>query len=371
MTTATPSRPEAPARARPNQLTAGRLPAAAVWGVSIGAFVLAALVFLLMAAASGAAFNPVGAVIAGAALQVLAIWAVSRAVEGARPAVDRVVTGLVTSAFLLALLPLLSLLSTLFGNGLKRFDLLFFTNSMAGVVTSGGGGIHAIVGTLLITLMATVVSVPVGLFTAVYLVEYGRGPLARAINFFVDVMTGIPSIVAGLFAYTLFMLVFGALGLPLTDVRNGLAGTVALTVLMIPTVVRSSEEMIRLVPNELREASYALGVPKWRTILKVVLPTAIAGISTGIVLAISRVIGESAPLLIAAGFTLFMNYNPFQGPMMSLPVFVYRSYTQQVGAGAENMLNLAWAGALSLLLIVMLLNLIARAIAYFFAPKGR
>lgn len=304
--------------------------------------------------------------------------------EGKRKGQDAFARYLVYGTFLIALIPLVSVLYTVLAKGIPGLSGNFLSTSMKGVTgvhdnaaAAGegpvlGGIYHAIIGTLEITLLATVISVPIGLLTAIYLVEYGQGKwLSKAITFFVDVMTGIPSIVAGLFAYTLFMLAFGALGLPLTDVRNGLAGTVALTVLMIPTVVRSSEEMIRLVPNELREASYALGVPKWRTILKVVLPTAIAGISTGVVLAVSRVIGESAPLLIAAGFTLFMNYNPFQGPMMSLPVFVYRSYTQQVGAGAENMLNLAWTGALSLLLIVMLLNLAARAIAYFFAPKGR
>src|SRR5690606_2119898 len=183
--------------------------------------------------------------------------------------------------------------------------------------------------------------------------EYGKGALARGITFFVDVMTGIPSIVAGLFAYALFALIFGP------GVKLGVAGAIALAVLMIPVVVRSSEEMLRIVPNELREASYALGVPKWLTILKVVLPTSVAGIMTGIMIAIARVIGETAPLLIAAGFTANMNYNLLEGPMNSLPLFVYTQYMQQ-GNPVEAYIDRAWAGALTLIIIVMLLNVLAR-----------
>ncbi|KAB1660327.1 phosphate ABC transporter permease PstA [Pseudoclavibacter chungangensis] len=372
MTTTTNSpAPATPGTPMKNALASGRLHTRTPWVILAGSLAVSLILFFLVAAASGQSTNWTGAIVVGGLLNLIATWVVSRAVEGGRQAANRFVTALVSTAFVLALIPLLSLLWTLISKGIARFDGTFFSSSMVGVVFEGGGGIHAIIGTLLITLTATIISVPIGLFTAIYLVEYGKGWLARAINFFVDVMTGVPSIVAGLFAYTLFMLILNTLGLPLTNVRNGFAGALSLTVLMIPTVVRSSEEMIRLVPNELREASYALGVPKWLTISKVVLPTAIAGITTGVMLAISRVIGESAPLLIAAGFNTFMNYNLFQGPMMSLPVFVYRSYTQQVGAGAENMLNLAWTGALVLLLIVMVLNLVARLIAHFFAPKGR
>ena len=181
---------------------------------------------------------------------------------------------------------------------------------MRNVVGEGGGALHAIVGTLLITGAAAIISIPIGLFTAIYLVEYGAGKrLARGITFLVDVMTGIPSIVAGLFAYALFALFFGP------GIRMGIMGSVALAVLMIPVVVRSTEEMLRLVPNELREASYALGVPKWlHDRRRSCCPTSIAGITTGIMLSISRVIGETAPLLITAGFTTSMNYNLFERP---------------------------------------------------------
>src|SRR5690606_11852726 len=222
--------------------------------------------------------------------------------------------------------------------------------------------VHAITGTLLMTGAAALISIPIGLLTSVYLVEYGRGRLARAITFFIDVMTGIPSIVAGLFAYALFTLVFGP------GVRVGIAGAIALAVLMIPVVVRASEEMLRLVPNELRAASFALGVPKWLTILKIVIPTSIAGITTGVMLAIARVIGETAPLLVAAGFTTNVNYSLVDGRMQSLPVFVYSSYVSQ-GTNALASLDRAWAGALTLIVIVMLLNLIGRLVARVFAPK--
>ena len=235
---------------------------------------------------------------------------------------------------------------------------------MRNVVGEGGGIYHAIVGTLLITAAAAVISVPIGLLTAIYLVEYGEGGrLARWIRFLVDVMTGIPSIVAGLFAYALFVLFFG------DGVRMGIGGAVALSVLMIPVVVRSCEEMLKLVPNELREASYALGVPKWRTIVKVVLPTALAGIVTGITLAIARVIGETAPLLVIAGATDSVNFNLFDGRMATLPVFAYSSSRSPASRRSPS-IDRAWGAALVLLLIVMLLNLVARLVSHFFSPKG-
>ncbi|MET1020339.1 MAG: ABC transporter permease subunit, partial [Microterricola sp.] len=150
--------------------------------------------------------------------------------------------------------------------------------------------------------------------------------------------------------------------------RFGFGGAVALSVLMIPVVVRSSEEMLKLVPNELREAAFALGVPKWLTVLKVVLPTSIAGIITGVMISIARVIGETAPLLIIAGFTASMNYDLFSERMMTLPVYVYTQYANQ-GADAQAYIDRAWAGALTLILIVALLNVAARLIAKIFAPK--
>ncbi len=345
-----------------NPYSAGLLAKRTPWLILAGSALVALVAFWLLSNAQNGEYNIVGALIVGAILYTIVIYVVSFLIEGSRKAKDRLVTAMVGGAFLLALLPLVSLVFTVVTNGSNRFDIEFFTYSMRNIVGAGGGAVHAIVGTVLMTLTAAVISVPIGLMTSIYLVEYGRGPLARAITFFVDVMTGIPSIVAGLFAYSLFAIFFGP------GIKLGIAGAIALSVLMIPVVVRSSEDMLKLVPNELREAAYALGVPKWLTILKVVLPTSIAGIMTGVMLAIARVIGETAPLLIAAGFTNNLNYNMFEGRMQSLPVMVYNQYVSQ-GTVPQAYLDRAWAGALTLILIVMALNLAARLIARVFAPK--
>ncbi len=288
---------------------------------------------------------------------------------------NRVASIAVTAAFILAMIPLISLLWVAISHGIKRLSPYFLTVSMNGVYggMDAGGIYHAIVGTLLVTGWATLISVPIGIFTAIYLVEYGNnGRLARATTFFVDVMTGIPSIVAGLFAAAVFALLVGP------AYRAGIMGAVALSVLMIPTVVRSSEEMLRLVPHELREAAYALGVPKWLTIVKVVLRTAAAGLTTSVMLAIARVIGETAPLLITVGVLDQINMNAFDGRIMTLPVYVYRQYSQGLvpcRAGQSDCLEMinydrAWAAALVLIIIVMVLNLIARIVAHLFAPKA-
>lgn len=345
-----------------NSLTAGRLPNSAPWSILIAAIAVAFGVFGVVAIGTGAGLDWGAALLVGALLYLPSIWLFSSLVEGPRRAMDRLVTALVTGAFLLAMIPLVSLTITVVSLGLARFDGDFFSMSMRNITGEGGGALHAVIGTLLMTGAAAIISIPIGLMTSVYLVEYGRGRLAQGITFLVDVMTGIPSIVAGLFAYATFAIFFGP------GVRLGIAGAVALAVLMIPVVVRSSEEMLRLVPNELREAAFALGVPKWLTIVKVVLPTSIAGLTTGIMLSIARVIGETAPLLIAAGFTANMNYNLFDGRMQSLPVFVYTQYANQ-GNPASAYLDRAWAAALTLILIVMALNLIARLVARYFAPK--
>lgn len=361
-TTTTPESATATQTPFANSLTAGRLPNSAPWLILGTAIAVAAAIFGVVALAAGSGFNWGGALLVGALLYVPSIWLFATLVEGRRRAMDRLVTALVIGAFILAMIPLVSLTITVVTYGLSRFDADFFSMSMRNITGEGGGIVHAIVGTLLMTGTAAIISIPIGLMTSIYLVEYGRGRLARGITFLVDVMTGIPSIVAGLFAYALFSIFLGP------GTRTGIAGAISLAVLMIPVVVRSSEEMLRLVPNELREAAFALGVPKWLTIVKVVLPTSIAGITTGVMLAIARVIGETAPLLIAAGFTASVNYNLFEGRMQSLPVFVYTQYANQ-GNPPEAYLDRAWAAALTLILIVMALNLIARLVARFFAPK--
>lgn len=286
-----------------------------------------------------------------------------RPVPAVRRVKDRFVQALVCLAFVLAIIPLLAVLWMVVRNGLARFDLEFFTHSMRGIGArdAGGGAYHAIVGTLEQVLLTSLISVPIGLFTAIYLVEYGAGGrLARIVGFFVDVMTGIPSVVAGLFILAFWIL---ALGMPF----SGFAGALALSILMIPVVVRSSEEMLRLVPRDLREAAYALGVPKWRTIVRVVLPTALPGLVTGVMLAVARVAGETAPLLLTVFFTDSINHDPFHGPQMGLPLFVF----DQAGRPSDTAIDRAWTGALTLILIVMLLNLVARAIAWWRSPAQR
>ena len=293
---------------------------------------------------------------------LIPVYVGSRIRESKRKATDRFWTVIMTTAFVIAVTPLISLLFTVVMEGAARFDVEFFTSDMRGVVGEGGGALHAIIGTLMITLLAAAISIPVGIMTGIYLVEYGRGPLARGVTFLVDVMTGIPSIVAGLFAFALFAFVVGP------QYRSGFMGAVALTVLMIPTVVRATEEMLKLVPNELREASYALGVQKWRTITKVVIPTALAGIVTGVVLAVARVIAETAPLLLTAGFTSTVNWNPFEGRMTALPVFSYYQYVTP-GFPPEPGFERSWTAALVLVIIVLGLNLFARWVAVRYSPK--
>ncbi len=297
-----------------------------------------------------------------ALLFVLVTYILGAKVEGKRQAKDRIATSMVWVAFLLAVIPLVSLIWETVSRGVKVLDVYFLTHSMGVLAdTDVGGGIyHALIGTLEQIGLATLMAVPVGLLTAIYLVEYGRGKLAAAVTFFVDVMTGIPSIVAGLFILSFWILI-------LDMGYSGFAGAMALAILMMPVVVRSTEEMLKLVPNELREASLALGVPKWRTILKVVLPTSIGGITTGVMLAVARIAGETAPVLLLVWGTPLINTNPFEGPQASLPLYIYQQYANSAGSPAAY--DRAWAAALTLIILIMILNLVARGIARWKAPK--
>lgn len=309
---------------------------------------LVALVWVVTPARGATSFavSAVGAV-------VLAVTTTSWLAEGRRRAVSRLFTTGAAAAFAAAVLPLLLVLGYTIYRGAAHLSGRFFTHSMAGVppATTGGGIYHAIVGTVEMVGLSSLVSVPVGLLAAVYLTEYGAGMLAWAIRFFIDVMTGIPSIVAGLFVYA--FLVLG-----LHQGYSGFAGALALAVLQLPIVIRSSEEMIALVPADLREASYALGIPRWRTILRVVLPTASAGITTGVMLAVARVTGETAPLLLTSFNNPFINTNPFAGPQASLSVFIYDSAQQAYTPAVDR----AWAAALTLIILVVVLYLGARLV---------
>lgn len=328
------------------------------------------LVAVLAAAASTLVglslnLNIAGIVIIAVLIYLVSLPLWSLIVENRRSAADRLFTTLVWCALAIALIPLISLITMVVKNGAGQLTGTFFSSSMRNVIGEGGGIQHALVGTLMITAAAAVISVPIGILAAVYLVEYsGNSRPAAALRFLVDVMTGIPSIVAGLFAYALFALFFGV------GVQMALGGSVALSLLMIPIVVRSTEEMLKLVPEHLREASYALGVPKWRTILKIVLPTASSGIITGITLAVARIIGETAPLLIIAGATASTNWDLFapQTPTETLPVFIYSQYTSP-GLFPKFATDRAWGAALVLIIVVLALNLLARVLGRIFAPS--
>ncbi len=283
----------------------------------------------------------------------------SYAVEGRRFATDRLATTVIWTAFLIALGALIWILTSVAIRGLKAFSPEFVTTTMRNVspLREGGGLWHALIGTLEQVGMAALIAVPISILVAIYLVEYGRGRLAQFVTFFVDVMTGVPSIVAGLFIYTFWVLTFGF-------ERSGFAASLALTILMIPVIVRSTEEMLKIVPNDLREASYALGVPKWKTIVRIVIPTAFGGIVTGIMLSIARVAGETAPLLLTTFLSQSLNTNLFSGPQASIPTFVW----DQISSGTPASIDRAWAGALVLILVVVIFYALARLVAYLTAP---
>ena len=350
-----------------NTLTTGQLPKFIELYVIAGALLIVGGILALMGA-----FNVGGWLFLSIALYLVALGVLSSLAENRRKATDRVVRSLVFIAFLLAVAPLVSTLATVTVKGIGQLNWNFISTTGGSVfnpdtlaVSVSSGALQAIVGTLEITGIAALMSVPIGILTAVYLVEYAQSGqwVARTVTFLVDVMTGIPSIVAGLFAFSLFTLLVGP------KAFSGFSASVALSVLMIPIVVRSCEEMLRLVPHDLREASFALGVTRFATITKIVLPTAIAGIITGVMLAIARVIGETAPIFMAASFTDNFNANPFSGPMQTLPVLAYTGYKfpgQDIAASNAS----AWGAALLLVIIVVILNIIARIIAKAFAPKG-
>jgi phosphate transport system permease protein len=273
----------------------------------------------------------------------------------AREARDLLARVVMWTAFLIALIPLAWILWTVITRGIGLLtEPTWWTNSQRGITSRmvGGGAAHAIRGTLLMALVTALMAVPVGVMTAIYLVEYGRGRLAKTVSFMVDILTGIPSIVAALFIYAVWVTTFGFQ-------RVGFAVCLALVMLMIPVIVRSTEEMLKLVPNELREASYALGVPKWKTIAKIVLPTAFSGIVTGILLGLARIMGETAPLLILGPYTANLATNLFGGFMATLPTMINTNRVESLQPAIDR----TWASALTLILVILLLNVAGRLVA--------
>ncbi|RDI29868.1 phosphate ABC transporter permease PstA [Lentzea flaviverrucosa] len=273
-------------------------------------------------------------------------------------------TALVWGAFLIAIIPLVWVLYTVIQRGFPVIlDGDWWQKSMSGLLArqQGGGAYHAIYGTLVQGLVCAVISVPIGIMVAIYLVEYGgRSRLSKATTFMVDILTGVPSIVAALFVYTVWITTFGLS-------RSALAVSLALVLLMVPVIVRTTEEMLKIVPDELREASYALGIPKWKTIAKIVIPTALSGILTGIMLALARVMGETAPVLVLAAYAPFINYNLFDGPMASLPLMMVNERNNPTAAGFDRI----WGAAITLVVLITLFNLLATVISRSLAPKTK
>jgi len=284
------------------------------------------------------------------------------AISFSRKLKNKVATVLFTTSFAIAMIPLVWLLYTVISRGFTAItSSSWWTRSLAGVLPEqvAGGVYHAIYGTLIQALIAAVLSVPLGVMAAVYLVEYGKGRLAKVTTFMVDILAGVPSIVAALFIFALWVT---TLGLP----QSAFAVSLALVLLMLPVVVRNTEEMLKLVPDELREASYALGIPKWKTILRVVIPTASPGIISGILLALARVMGETAPVLVLVGYSRSINFDVLDGNMASLPLLIYTELTNPEAAGALRV----WGAALTLILLIAALYLLA-ALANRFLARNR
>jgi len=289
-------------------------------------------------------------------------------VSPARKAKNALATVLVWLSFLIAVAPLVWVLYTVIANGIKRIPYTNWWSEDFGSVLSdevGGGVLHAVIGTLEQGLMCAIISVPLGLLVAIYLVEYGGGSrLAKVTTFMVDILSGVPSIVAALFIYALWITTFG---LP----RSGFAVSLALVLLMIPVVVRSAEEMLRIVPDDLREASYALGVPKWKTIMKIVLPTALSGIIGGVMMALARVMGETAPLLVLVGYSAYVNWDLFSNGQASLPLLMNTERaTNSMEPGSVGF-DRIWGAALTLVIIIAVINLLATVVSRLVAPKKK
>jgi phosphate transport system permease protein len=275
---------------------------------------------------------------------------------------NRVAEGLFALSFLIAMVPLVWVLYTVIDRGFKAIiSSTWWNKSLAGVLPEefAGGVYHAIYGTIIQAAIAAALAVPLGIMAAVFLVEYGRGWLARTTTFMVDILAGVPSIVAALFIFAFWI---ATMGFP----QSAFAVSLALVLLMLPVVVRNTEEMLKLVPDEMREASYALGIPKWKTIARIVVPTALPGIISGILLALARVIGETAPVLVLVGYARSINYDPFDGNMASLPLLIYTELINPEEAGRLRV----WGAALTLILIVAALY-IAAAFVIRFLTRNR
>jgi phosphate transport system permease protein len=271
---------------------------------------------------------------------------------GSAAAKDAVVNSLVALGAIVTVIPIASILFTVVQKGLPGISLNLFISDMSQATTtdplSNGGLLHAITGTLVLVTLALIMSVPIGILTALYLTEI-KGRFTAPIRFLVQAMSGVPSIVAGLF-------ILSAILYPITKSFSGLMGALALTILMIPTIARTSEEVLNLIPNDLREAGVALGGTQWRTVAMIVLPAAKSGLITAVILGVARIAGETAPLLLLTGGGDKVNPNPFSGPIGSLPYYIWKSFN----SGSPEALTRAWAGLLVLVGLVLILFTMAR-----------
>jgi len=329
------------------------------WGTSIAQRLATAGILALTAVLAGAAIEftglsgKLGFAAAYFFFASLLIFVQQLRLRDLAAAKDSLLSSFAFLAMTITLIPIVSIVSTVFLKGYKGIHFGMFTNDMTQAsvndpVTSGGL-VHALVGTIIMVGVALIVSFPIGLLTALYLTEI-RGNLARPIKFLVQAMSGVPSIVAGLFILSILVI-------PVTQELNGLMGSLALSILMIPTIARTAEEMLLLIPNDLREAGVALGATQWRTVSGVVVPAAKSGLVTAVILGIARIIGETAPILLVSGGADALNFNPTSGPMGSLPFYIWKAF---LTGGTEEAYARAWGGMLILLVLIMVLFGLAR-----------
>jgi phosphate transport system permease protein len=269
---------------------------------------------------------------------------------GRRKATNLIAIGLMGVCVLLALVPLVSLLVYVITRGISALSLTALTHAPAPSVDGGGGFGNAILGTVILLAIASLVGIPWGVLTAIYLSEYAQGRLGRVVRFFSDVLTGIPTLVTGLVVYGLLVIGLGSF--------SALAGGVALGLIMLPIITRGSEEMLNLVPDSLREAGLALGMPKWKVILRIVLPTGAKGIVTANLLAIARASGETAPLIVTVLGSNFFTTKLLGTPIAALPLYIFQNATQPDPVK----IRLAWAATLVLIAFILILSLLARLI---------
>lgn len=319
-------------------------------GSAISAFALSQLLYETILPVSGA----LGFLLTCYVFFISISWIAVREIRGTVRAKDHLARVAVWTGASMAIIPLVLVVLYVIGKGYHSLRPQFFSQDQryVGALSDSteGGGAHAIIGTLQQVGIASLIAVPLGITTAVYMNEV-KGRLAKPLRTVVDAMSAVPSIVAGLFIYAAWILALG-------NQQTGLAGSLALSVLFLPTVTRTAEVVLRLVPGGLREASLALGGTEWRTTSRVVLPTSRSGLVTAVILGVARVIGETAPLILTVGGAFIMNWNPLAGKQDSLPFFVFRL----IRFPQEAQIARAWTGALVLLILVLVLFVIARAI---------